>query len=125
MTENKSSLLVDDDPSVVSYLSTKLAKLYEVVSTADPRKAVALARRELPDVILCDIDMPEMNGGEVAAALSEDTALACSPFLYLPRRVSPEEARELQGIVGGRPGIAKRAPLKDLVARIDELSAGV
>lgn len=124
MTEKKRILLVDDDPSVVTYLTTKLSKLYEVVATADPRKAVPLARRELPDVILCDIDMPGMNGGEVAAALAEDTMLARIPFIYLTDLVSPQEAQELQGIVGGKPGVAKRAPLKELVARIDELAPG-
>jgi CheY-like chemotaxis protein len=125
MTEKKRILLVDDDPTVLSYLTTKLSKLYDVVSTGDPRKAVAVARRELPDVILCDIDMPEMSGGEVAAALSEDTALARIPFIYLTDLVSPQEAIDLQGFVGGKPGISKRAPLGELVKRIDELSPGL
>jgi len=125
MTGKKRILLVDDDPTVVSYLSTKLAKIYEVVATADPRKAVALARHELPDVILCDIDMPHMSGGEVAAALSVDTMLARIPLMYLTDLVSPDEAKELDGQVGGRPGISKRAPLAELVARIDELAPGL
>jgi putative two-component system response regulator len=123
VTEKKRILLVDDDPTVVSYLTTKLSKLYEVVSTSDPRKAAGLARRELPDVILCDIDMPGMGGGEVAAAMEADSALARIPLIYLTDLVSPEEARDLQGQVGGRPGISKRAPLAELVARIDELTA--
>jgi CheY-like chemotaxis protein len=121
MSGKKRVLLVDDDPTVVSYLTTKLSKLYEVVATSDPRKVVALARRELPDVILCDIDMPHMSGGEVAAELAADSGLARIPFLYLTDLVSPQEARELDGQVGGRPGIAKRAPMADLVARINEL----
>jgi CheY-like chemotaxis protein len=115
-------LLVDDDPAVVSYLTTKLSKIYEVVGTARPEQAVALARRHLPDAILCDIDMPGMGGGEVARALGEDAMLARIPFLYLSDLVSPDETRELQGFVGGRPGVAKRAPLAELVARIDELT---
>jgi CheY-like chemotaxis protein len=122
MTEKKRVLLVDDDPTVLDYLSAKLSKMYEVVSTSDPRQAVPLARRELPDVILCDIDMPQMGGGEVAAALSEDSGLSRIPFIYLTDLVSPQEARELQGHVGGRPGVAKRAPLAELVARIAELT---
>jgi CheY-like chemotaxis protein len=125
MGARKRILLVDDDPTVVSYLSTKLAKIYDVVSTADPRTAVALARHELPDVILCDIDMPHMGGGEVAAALSVDTMLARIPLIYLTDLVSPEEAKDLGGHVGGRPGVSKRAPLAELVARIDELVPGL
>jgi CheY-like chemotaxis protein len=124
VTEKKRILLVDDDPTVVSYLSTKLSKIYEVVATSDPRKAVALARRELPDAILCDIDMPGMSGGEVAAELAADSGLARIPFIYLTDLVSPDEARDLQGQVGGRPGVSKRAPMGELMARIDELTGG-
>ena len=122
MTDKKRILLVDDDPTIVSYLTTKLGKLYEVVSTSDSRKAVALARQELPDVILCDIDMPGMSGGDVAAALAADASLARIPFLYLTDMVSPQEVKDLQGLVGGKPGIAKRATMAELVARIDELA---
>ena len=124
MNAKKRILLVDDDDAVVSYLVAKLSKLYDVVSTVDPSKVVALARRELPDVILCDIDMPGMSGGDVAAALGEDSATARIPLIYLTALVSPEEARDLQGQVGGRPGVSKRAPLAELVARIDELTPG-
>lgn len=125
MTERKRILLVDDDATVVSYLTTKLSKLYDVVSTTDPRKASAMARSELPDVILCDIDMPAMSGGEVAAALSTDTMLARIPLIYLTDLVSPQEAQELQGLVGGRPGVSKRAPMSELMARINEASPGL
>jgi len=120
MTARKKILLIDDDQAVVSYLVTKLSKLYEVASTTDPRMAVRLARSELPDVILCDIDMPEMSGGDVAAALSEDSDTARIPLIYLTALVSPEETRDLAGQVGGRPGVSKRAPLSELVQRIDE-----
>ena len=119
----KRVLLIDDDPTIVSYLTIKLGKLYEVVSTADSRQAVALARAHLPDVILCDIDMPGLSGGDVAAALAQDSALARIPFLYLTDLVSPDEARQLQGQVGGRPGVSKRAPMAELVARISELAS--
>ena len=124
MSEKKRVLLIDDDEAVVAHLTVKLSKRYEVVSTADPRQAVALARRELPDVILCDIDMPGMSGGDVAAALSQDSGTARIPLIYLTALVSPEEARELQGQVGGRPGVSTRAPRAELVACIDAATQG-
>jgi CheY-like chemotaxis protein len=124
MPDKKRILLIDDDESVVSYLVAKLSKRYDVVSTTDPRKAAALARHELPDVILCDIDMPGMSGGDVAAALSDDSITGRIPFIYLTGLVSPQETKDLQGQVGGRPGVSKRAPLSELVARIDEATAG-
>ena len=121
MTTKKCILLIDDDQTVLGYLVPKLSKLYEVISTTDPRKAAALARAQLPDVILCDIDMPGMSGGDVANALEGDSLTARIPFLYLTDLVSPEEARDLEGHVGGRPGVAKRAPLAELVKKIEEM----
>jgi CheY-like chemotaxis protein len=123
MSGKKKLLLVDDDEAVVTYLVAKLSKLYDVVSTTEPRKAVALARAELPEVILCDIDMPGMSGGDVAAALAQDTGLARIPLIYLTGLVSPQEAKDLQGQVGGRPGVSKRAPLSELVAAIDQATS--
>jgi len=120
MSAKKKLLLVDDDAAVISYLVMKLSKLYEVVSTTDPVAVLPMARAERPDAILCDIDMPDMGGGDVAAALAADAATAGIPLIYLTALVSPEEAREMDGQVGGRPGVSKRAPLSELVSKIDE-----
>ncbi|MBX3589098.1 MAG: response regulator [Ramlibacter sp.] len=122
MNRKKKILLVDDDEAVVSYLVVKLAKYYDLISTTRPQEAVAMAAREQPDLILCDIDMPEMSGGDVAVALTGHPDTAFIPVLYLTSLVSPEEARDLDGEVGGRPGVAKRAPLAELLQRIDELA---
>jgi len=122
MSDKKKILLVDDDEAVVSYLVVKLAKYYDLISTTDPTQVVAMAREEQPDLILCDIDMPDMSGGDLSSALTEDPATAFIPVLYLTALVSPEETRDLQGQVGGRPGVSKRAPLAELLARIDELA---
>ena len=122
MTKKKKILLVDDDDAVIAYLSIKLARNYEVISTSEPLRAVVMAKRELPDLILSDIDMPEMSGGDLASALAEDSVTAAIPLLYLTNLVSPEETKELGGMVGGRPGIAKRAPLADLMNRIEQMT---
>lgn len=123
METRKKLLLIDDDDAVLSLLVAKLASRYELFSTTDPTQAVALAREEQPDVILCDIDMPDMSGGDVAAALAADAGTARIPIVYLTSLVSPEEARDLGGDVGGRPGVSKRAPLAELV-RVVESVAG-
>ena len=121
MSGKRKVLLIDDDEAVISYLVMKLSKQYDVVSTTDSRLAVTMAKQERPDVILCDIDMPHLSGGDVAAALTDDPETAFVPFVYLTALVTPEEARELAGHVGGRPGVAKRAPIAELVAVIDRV----
>lgn len=115
----KKILLVDDDDGVVAYLAAKLSQRYEVVCTVQPRVAVPLARSEKPDVILCDIDMPGMSGGEVAAALAAHADTALIPVIYLTALVSPAEARALHGEVSGRPALSKRATMGELFEKID------
>jgi CheY-like chemotaxis protein len=123
MPDKKKLLLVDDDEAVISYLTAKLGKYFEIVSTSEPLMAVTLAAHEHPDAILCDIDMPEMNGGDVAKALEADTRTARIPLVYLTALMSPDEAKDLQGRVGGRPGVAKRAPMAELLAVIESVTA--
>jgi CheY-like chemotaxis protein len=125
VTARKRILIIDDDEAVVALLVQKLARsAFDVVSTVDPRKALGLAKSEQPDVVLCDIDMPGMNGGDVAAALAADPETAHIPLIYLTSLVSPTEARDLGGQVGGRPGVSKRASLADLVACINAAKPG-
>jgi len=66
-------LVVDDDPEIVTMLSTRLAKRGYTISTAsDGHKAIELAKKELPDVVLLDVMMPGKSGWEVARAIKQD-----------------------------------------------------
>lgn len=65
-------LLVDDEPAVVTYLSTMLCKLrYEVTSAAEPKEALAHVRRTPGgfDLLVTDQTMPTMTGLQLAAAV--------------------------------------------------------
>lgn len=118
MSGKKKVFVIDDDPAVTEWLQAKLSALYEVLATNDPTQAVALVKARRPDLVICDVDMPGMDGGEVCRALAEDGMTHDIPFLYLTSIVSVQEVRELDGEVGGRPGMSKRAPIKDIAARI-------
>ena len=66
-------LVVDDDPEIVTMLSTRLGKRGYKISTAnDGHQAIELAKKELPDVVLLDVMMPGKSGWEVARALKQD-----------------------------------------------------
>jgi DNA-binding response OmpR family regulator len=70
-----SILVVDDDPEIVSMLETRLTKRGYKVSTApDGHKALELARKERPDLVLLDVMMPGKSGWEVAKSLKSDPA---------------------------------------------------
>lgn len=120
----KKILLVDDDDIIVNLLSHRLGGLYEVSATTNPRAAVRMAKANRPDLVLCDIDMPGMSGGDLAFAMSREPGLAGIPILYLTAIVSLDEVNELHGMLGGRPGVSKQAPLPELISRIDELAQG-
>src|SRR5215470_8283278 len=68
-----SILIVDDDPEIVSMLSTRLTKRgYKVTTASDGHRALELAKRERPDLVLLDVMMPGKSGWEVARALKQD-----------------------------------------------------
>jgi CheY-like chemotaxis protein len=66
-------LVVDDDPEIVTMLSLRLGRRgYEVQTAGDGHKAIELAKRELPALVLLDVMMPGKSGWEVARALKSD-----------------------------------------------------
>ena len=72
-TTTANILVVDDDPEIVSMLSTRLSKRgYKISTAADGHRALELAKREKPDLILLDVMMPGKSGWEVARALKQD-----------------------------------------------------
>ena len=117
-------LVVDDDEAVLEYLRAKIGPRYEVISTSAPREVMSLARETEPQLIVCDLDMPHMNGSEVSAAIFADEELRHIPLVFLTGAVAPGEIQKLQGLIGGRPAIPKSAPLGELIKRIEALIPG-
>ena len=117
----KTILAVDDDPAVLAYLHALLADHYVLMTTSEPSQVAALAREHRPDLVISDIDMPDMDGGEVAQQLALDPLTRTIPLLYLTSIVSPGEARQMGGMVGGRPGVSKQASAAELLRRIRAL----
>ena len=107
-------LVIDDDEAVARVIAARLGRDFRVVASSDPERAVLLAREEGPGVILCDINMPRMQGDEVAFALSQDPRTAQIPFIYLTALVSPEEAAELDAVFGDHPAVSKSASTEEL-----------
>jgi signal transduction histidine kinase len=77
-------LVVDDEPRAVTLLrNLLLPEGYNVLSAHSGAEALALAEREVPDVVLLDVMMPEMDGFAVCARLRADPRLAHVPVLML------------------------------------------
>ena len=114
-------LLIDDDAAVTDYLRLKLASRYRVLVLNDPLRAVETVRRERPDLVVCDIDMPGLDGAAVARALAADPQLRAVAFVHLTSTVSRSELDAHGGILGGRPCISKHAPIDRILGRIEDV----
>ena len=121
MTRRAKILVVDDDELALEITTTKLSDRYDIVSTQDPGNVLRLARETEPDLIICDFDMPEMDGGEVSAALLADEELKYIPLLFLTGLATSGDLNRMRQQLGGRRAVAKDAPLAQLIARIEEL----
>jgi DNA-binding NarL/FixJ family response regulator len=66
---------------------------YEVVSAENGRIGLEMARKEKPDLILCDVMMPEMDGYGVVQSLREDEAFSTTPFIFLTAKSDRGDVR--------------------------------
>lgn len=80
----KRILVIDDDAKLRQHYA-ELLKLegFEVTEARNGREGVACARRDPPDLVLCDITMPEMNGHRVLETLRAEPRTASVPFVFL------------------------------------------
>jgi CheY-like chemotaxis protein len=107
-------LVIDDDETIAWAIAGRLGQDFRVVGLSEPAQAVERARAEKPGVILCDIDMPGMQGDDVAFALSQDPDTARIPLVYLTGLVAPDEVPDLEGVFGDFPTVSKAASTEDL-----------
>ena len=97
MADRKTALIVEDSPAQALALRHVLAQEgLEVLWALDGQIGIALAYRHQPDVIILDIEMPNMNGFEACKALTEDSRTAGTPIIMLTVRTEPDSV--LQGI---------------------------
>ncbi len=113
MTKKK-ILVVDDEVSITRLLKLNLEKTgaYVVRSENEGTKTVAAAQEFKPDLILLDVMMPDIDGGDVAADLQADPLLRSVPIVFLTAAVKKEELDAKGGMIGGFPYIAKPLDVK-------------
>ncbi len=111
-------LLLIDDEAVIEYLNVKLGSEFELMATGSPDEAVALARDGRPDLVLCDIDLPGMDGGDVSAALFAHPETRDIPFVFLTALATPADLAAKGNQLAGRAAISKQASIEQIVERI-------
>jgi len=103
----KKILIADDEAHILTLLEARLSKAgYSVIKAATGIEAVALAKKELPALIISDILMPDIDGGEVSKILESDPATKDIPIIFLTALLRKEEEKGREK-VSGRYFIAK------------------
>ncbi|MBC8078354.1 MAG: response regulator [Chloroflexales bacterium] len=111
-------LIADDDPSIRQLLEMLLAKAgYAVFSAPDGAALVRMAQEHVPDLLLIDLMMPNLDGFEAIRQLRLDTRTAHLPMLVITARSRTTDL--VQGFqVGADDYIAKPFDVNELLARI-------
>jgi CheY-like chemotaxis protein len=120
MTKKK-ILVVDDEGAMTRMLKRNLeaTNRYEVRTENTSTSAVTAANEFLPDLILMDVMMPGMDGGDVAAKIKEDKRLSHIPIVFLSAIVKKEETQPTGSNIGGLTFLAKPVKLDDLITCIE------
>ena len=123
MQKMKKIVLVDDDQDLCDLLKMQLeaSGRFLVTASSQSETALALIKKERPDLAILDINMPEIHGVELATTLAQDPQTAEIPILYLTGMVSPEEVNQLGGGHSLQTLVSKQSPITELVATIDSL----
>ncbi|MEP7015665.1 MAG: response regulator [Verrucomicrobiota bacterium] len=119
-------LIVDDDPNLarLSGMILENSGEYEVLTEKDSTKAMDVARRFRPHIMLLDIDMPGIDGGELARSAASDSLLRDVPVLFLTGLVSKSEIGNNELQRGGMTFLAKPVLPASLLDSVRKLVAG-
>lgn len=114
-------LVVDDEISF-----TRLVKLnlegtgrYSVRVENDPRLALPAALDFHADLVLLDVMMPGLDGGDVASRFASDPKLRHTPIIFLTATVKHAEVDAHEGCIGGLQFLSKPVALQELLACLD------
>lgn len=112
-------LVIDDDTIILNLLSIHLERNgYKVFTAFNGSEGIKLAKEIKPDLILCDILMPGMNGFEVLNKIQSDKETELIPFIFISAVQEREQIRE--GInLGADDYLTKPIDIKDLTKSVE------
>lgn len=103
LVENTSAtqqiLIIEDNEELQFFLRKKLSSTYQVVSATDGNEAIQTAFDTMPDLIICDIMLPNKNGFEITKALKSDLRTSHIPIILLTAQINMTQ--QIRGIEMG------------------------
>lgn len=121
MSANNQILVIDDELNVVNMLQINLeAEGYDVATAYNGREGLDRIRSVRPDLVICDVMMPEMDGFELCRLIREDDATASIPFIFLTAKSDMPE--KIDGFNAGADDyMTKPFNLDELIARVNAI----
>jgi DNA-binding NarL/FixJ family response regulator len=112
-------LLIDDDPNLILLVKDYLEfRGYEVVTAANGREALELLEKDTPDMIICDVMMPEMDGYSLVKHVREDPRISWIPVLFLSAKGQSHD--RVKGLnTGADVYMVKPFEPEELVAQVE------
>lgn len=118
----KKILIIDDESAFTRIVKLNLEKTGKFIVQEENRgrRATVAAREFKPDLILLDVLMPDVDGGEVAALLRSDPKLKDIPIIFLTATVSKRESGSVGARRGGLLFIGKPVSTEELIECIEK-----
>jgi CRP-like cAMP-binding protein/ActR/RegA family two-component response regulator len=117
--EKKSILVIEDNLEMRENISEILElSNYSVTTAEDGKKGVAVAKSGLPDLIICDVMMPELDGYGALHMLGKDPKTLCIPFIFLTAKSESVDVRKGMGM-GADDYITKPFEEMDLLDAVE------
>ena len=114
----KKILVIEDQPTMRRNVVTILEmEGFQAVTAENGRAGVAAAQREKPDLILCDVMMPELDGHGVLELIRKDKSTATIPFIFLTAKGEKIDVRKGMNL-GADDYLAKPITREDLLAAV-------
>jgi len=118
----KKILIVDDETDILSVLEKGLAKKeYSVIKADDGNDALLLVKSECPDLIILDLEMLDMYGGDTVRMLKEDPETKEIPVMFPTGMFPKEEEKEGGRVVAGHVLFAKPYDIERLLTATKKL----
>ena len=117
--EQRRLMLVDDDPNLILLVRDYLEfRGYEVITAENGVEALALLEHDVPDLIICDIMMPEMDGYTLVKIIREHPLTSWVPVLFLSAKGQSQD--KVKGLnTGADVYIVKPFEPEELVAQVE------
>ncbi len=118
----KRILVVDDEPALTRLIKLNLERTqrYDVCTENKGTKAIEVARQFKPELIVLDLNMPDMLGSDIGAQIAKDPELRSIKVVYLTALLTKDEEKASGGLIAGKSFVAKPVTSDELCRVIDE-----